>query len=313
MDDSQASGSVYEPSQDTTALMQSTPVKGHEARQKKRVRSLPRTAPEDIGDYGATENDGTEDHVDLENYSNPFQLAEESLNDIDLQYAGETQADEIRVASVLPSSAPSLNAPGMPPQRLTELDPTGLQDRDQQAAVLREALHRGVRPFVEVVCENELACSTLHGAELENTLHKAYMATISVHREILDGVMDGSLVSRCADPSTAEATIVAKFKERTDAVNHPGTNQQGTATFGGLSPTTSEHKKAVKDFHNSCFGKIHQDRVLAHAIDSIMEPHTSLADIRKGVRKYLRNNENLPIERPKQAASSFCNVFTAAV
>ncbi|KAI7351863.1 hypothetical protein KC320_g4780 [Hortaea werneckii] len=291
MDDSQASGSVYEPSQDTTALMQSTPVKGHEARQKKRVRSLPRTAPEDIGDYGATENDGTEDHVDLENYSNPFQLAEESLNDIDLQYAGETQADEIRVASVLPSSAPSLNAPGMPPQRLTELDPTGLQDRDQQAAVLREALHRGVRPFVEV----------------------AYMATISVHREILDGVMDGSLVSRCADPSTAEATIVAKFKERTDAVNHPGTNQQGTATFGGLSPTTSEHKKAVKDFHNSCFGKIHQDRVLAHAIDSIMEPHTSLADIRKGVRKYLRNNENLPIERPKQAASSFCNVFTAAV
>ncbi|KAI7163612.1 hypothetical protein KC349_g1267 [Hortaea werneckii] len=166
----------------------------------------------------------------------------------------------------------------MPPQRLTELDSITLQDRDQQAQVLRQALDRGVRPFVEVVCENELACSTLHGAELENTLHEAYIATTSVHREILDGLIDGTLVLRCSDPSTAEAKIVAKFKERTDAVSHPGVYQQGIATAGGLSPTTTEHKKAIKDVYNYCFGKWHHDQILAHVIDSIMEPHTSMEE-----------------------------------
>lgn len=170
-----------------------------------------------------------------------------------------------------------------------------------------------MRPFVEVVCENELACSTLHGAELENTLHEAYMATISVHREIPDGLIDGTLVPRCSDPSTPEAKIVAKFKERTDAVSHPGVYQQGIATTEGLSPTTTEHKKAIKDVYNYRFGKWHHDQSLAHAIDSIMEPHTSMADIRKGFRKYLRNHEELPIEGRKQAASTFCKVFSAAL
>ncbi|KAI7213146.1 hypothetical protein KC333_g6743 [Hortaea werneckii] len=307
------SGSMYAPSQDTAALLQSTPVKEHEPRPKKKARFAPESTAHDTSSSEESVNAEEDDEVDLEDYSNPFQLAEETITNIVSRYEGQSQADEIRVASVLPSSAPSLNAPGMPPQRLTELDPTGLQDRDHQAAVLREALDRGIRPFIEVICENELACSTLRGAELENTLHEAYMATISVHREILDGLIDGTLVSKCADPSTEEAKIVTKFKDRTDAVSHPGIYQQGIATAEGVSPTTTEHKKALKDVYSYCFGKWHHDQAFAHAIDNIMEPHTSLADTRKGVRKYLRNHEDLPIEGRKQAASTFCKVFSAAL
>ncbi|KAI7427854.1 hypothetical protein KC336_g5756 [Hortaea werneckii] len=307
------SGSMYAPSQDMETLMLSTPVKHPKPHPKKKARSALRTAAPDTSSSEELADVEESTAVDLEDYSNPFGLAEENITSIALRYGGQTQPDEIRVASALPSSAPSLNARGMQTQRLKELDPTGLLDRDEQAVILRQALDRGVRPFVEVVCENELACSTLHGAELENTLHEAYMATISVHREVLDGLIDGTLISKCADASTVEAKIVAGFKERSDAVPHPGVYQQGIATAEGLSPTTAEHKKAIKDLYSYCFGKWHHEQTFAHAIDNIMEPKTSLDDIRRGVRKYLRNHKELPIEGRKQAASTFCKVLTAAL
>ncbi|KAI7163587.1 hypothetical protein KC349_g1261 [Hortaea werneckii] len=258
----------------------------------------------------------SDDSVNLEDFSNPFGLDARDREEIASRYDGEPRDDASRPIPTSPasqSSAVSFNAAGMTTTRLRELDPTGLLDRDEQAAKLRQALDRGVRPFIEVVCENELACSTLRGAQLEHTLHEVYMATISIHREILDGLIDGTLVSKCADSSTTEGKIVAELKERVDSVAHPGVYQQGIATPDGVSPTTIEHQKALKDVYSYCFGKKPQDQVLAHTIDSMMEPHTSFADIQRGVRKYLRNHEELPIERRKQAASTFCKVLSNAL
>lgn len=121
------SGSVYVPSQDSNALMQSTPLaRNHKAQPKKTAGSALRTAFEDTSSSEESLDDGDEDDVDLEDYSNLFKLAEGSRVDIASRYEGRHDDDVIRVAPAMPSSVPSLNATGMLPQRLTELDPTGL-------------------------------------------------------------------------------------------------------------------------------------------------------------------------------------------
>ncbi|KJX94523.1 hypothetical protein TI39_contig4182g00007 [Zymoseptoria brevis] len=103
------------------------------------------------------------------------------------------------------------------------LNPLHVKSREELAEMFRSARALGGEHFARFIYDQEIVCSTLQGAEITSALHEAWMYYISYFPEIIDGLIQGDLPARLADPNSLAFHIEQLYRQRaTEVKKHPG-------------------------------------------------------------------------------------------
>ena len=204
------------------------------------------------------------------------------------------------------------------PHHLTQaLDPSGFRNRALLAQLYGNTLKQGIRPFVKLICEHELECTTLRGTDLKHVLHDAYMMFICMHSEIVSGLIDGDLTQKFAVAGSEVQKTLDMLYRRAEQTNHPGIYMNAITDDRGRSPKVRHLQAALNDFHIYCFGAHARAERLAGEMDSLMGAGTDLEKRVPGSRKYLCSatdtGSKLPIASRLQSAGTFHKYFSNAL
>lgn len=126
---------------------------------------------------------------------------------------------------------------------------------------------------MEFVYNEELACTTLGGADRETALDEAYMTYIGFEPAIITGLIDGDLATNRA---------------RAESASQPGYYMNAIIDDHVSSLSEAEVHATLYNFESYCFGTDKVDCNLANRIDNIGEKHgVPIEETGAGFRKHL--------------------------
>ncbi|SMY24945.1 unnamed protein product [Zymoseptoria tritici ST99CH_1A5] len=235
--------------------------------------------------------------------NNRFRLPNGYATQIADFYAGQSLES---VATPVPGSSIADDLTQFMPHRDTQqLNPLRATSRAELAARFRYERTKGNEYFARFIYSQEIACSTLRGADAKMVIYDAAMCLDTVFDEIVEGLIDGDLPTKLADPLSRETEICNMFHERASETRHPGIYLNSLTDDRGHSPKWQHLWNALQDFKRYCVDDV-KNNGLSYDIDRQMRPHTSPADSHNGYRKYLDHEDtNDPIRGRRQKAGTF--------
>lgn len=243
------------------------------------------------------ESDTEESGQDAENASDPDESGPDVDDpdvkvDFDPFQLGEQVQSQISDGKLADGSDIDLVFSPVRHEQTQQLNPLGTTTRLEHAEMYRQERAKGIRPVLDLVYREELACKTLQSADPKQTLDDAYLAYVTFYPEVITGLIDGDLAAKMMDPSSPESEIHQHLRARAvECKWHPEFYMNSILDDQGRSPTARVVHGAIMHLKHYCSGKdiwLKLSNEIDNAADDdeaeVSEQHT-----REGFRKYLWN------------------------